>query len=415
MGTKAHNWIWKWHFIGGLVSFPVIFILASTGIIYLFKDNYEKPFYRSVKEVSVGEQPISYQDQLETASKQWGRRPTAMVVPHYPDQATEFVWGRFSNKSSLYVNPYTGDVTGSITIKETDMYKVRKLHGELLMGSFGTKLVELVGSWMIVLILTGLFLFWPRKWKDVKKLWTIRIHGPRRTMYRDMHMVSGFWFSFILLVILAGGLPWTDVFGDMFKWVQKQTDTGYPATWQARGLTSNVIEDAPVPLDVMVAKARELDLPGEVTITLPQSEKGVFSISNMNSKDLSSQVMIHFDQYSGHQLLAHQWEDVGVLMRGRMWAMAFHQGEFGLWNWLLVMVTAIALMSLSLFAIVSYFMRKKPGSWGLPNSNSYKVTTGIYFLVISLGVLLPVFGISILLIWLYEQIRRVRLRRLQEI
>ena len=414
MANKTYNWIWKWHFIGGLVSFPVIFVLALTGIIYLFKDYYEKPVYQDAKTVSSKGKRISYQQQLEMARQQWDRQPTAMVLPASPGEATEFVSGRFSNKSSLYINPYTGDVTGNITVKETDMYVVRRLHGELLMGSFGTKLVELTGSWMVVLILTGLFLFWPRKWKDIKKLWTIRINGPRRVMFRDMHMVSGFWFSLILLIMLAGGLPWTDVFGNMFSWVQKQTNTGYPATWYARGLTSTVAEGEPIPLDAMVARAQELNLPGSVTIGFPRSENGVFSISNRNHKDLSTQVMIHFDQYSGEQVLAHTWEDVGVLMRARMWAMAFHQGELGLWNWLLVIVTAGALMLLSLFAVVAYFLRKKPGSWGVPHSASYKVTTGFYVIVIILGVLLPVFGMSIILIWLYERLRQIKLGKLHE-
>jgi uncharacterized iron-regulated membrane protein len=35
--------IWKWHFIGGIISAPIVAILAITGIIYLFKDSYEAP------------------------------------------------------------------------------------------------------------------------------------------------------------------------------------------------------------------------------------------------------------------------------------------------------------------------------------------------------------------------------------
>ena len=33
-----NSWLWKWHFIAGLISLPFVFLLAVTGGIYLFKD-----------------------------------------------------------------------------------------------------------------------------------------------------------------------------------------------------------------------------------------------------------------------------------------------------------------------------------------------------------------------------------------
>jgi len=41
MKKNIYNLIWKWHFIGGLISLPIVVLLSITGIIYLFKDNYE--------------------------------------------------------------------------------------------------------------------------------------------------------------------------------------------------------------------------------------------------------------------------------------------------------------------------------------------------------------------------------------
>ncbi len=42
MNKKVYSWIWKWHFLGGIISLPIIILLSITGIIYLFKDDYEK-------------------------------------------------------------------------------------------------------------------------------------------------------------------------------------------------------------------------------------------------------------------------------------------------------------------------------------------------------------------------------------
>lgn len=403
MKKNTYNWMWKWHYIGGVVSFPVVFILAITGIVYLFKDQYEAPRQAHFKTVEVQGERLSFQEQWALAKNAWDKPINEIVIPESDHQATEFVSGRFSNKSSLFLNPYTGEVTKVMAENETDMHKVRKLHGELLTGSVGTKLVELVGSWLIVLIISGLFLFFPRKRKDWIKLVRIRFRGSKQLRYRDIHMVGGFWFSVILLIILAGGMPWTDVWGDGFKWVQKQTHTGYPATWQGRGLFS-IQKESNFSLDEVVTFAKSQNLPGELKISLPGSEKGVYGIHNTYHPNQSKQVAIHIDQYSGEEIYRQHWSEVGVLMRARMWAMAFHQGQFGLWNWLLVLITAFGLLILSSSAIIAYTLRKKPRNY----LGSQRPGHWVFYVFLALmAILLPLFGLSVLAILLYEGIMRL--------
>ncbi|KAA1244381.1 PepSY domain-containing protein [Aquimarina sp. RZ0] len=401
-----NTWLWKWHFIAGLISLPFVLILSITGAIYLFKSDYETPRQKHIKEVIVQETSLSFQEQWGIANKNAIKKPNTIIIPTAPNQATEFVSGRFGGKSSLYINPYTGNVSGEIIGKKTDMYLVRKLHGELLMGAFGTKIIELIASWMVVLILTGLYVWWPQNKWAIKGYFIPRTNIDRRTFYRDIHAISGFWISVLLLMILAGGFPWTDVFGNNFKQVQKITNTGYPASWQGKQLLSNPLENA-LTLDQMVAKAKELQLPGQVSLSFPRGPKGVFSVSNFNPSNLSSQQKIHFDQYSGAQIAHLTWKDVGVLMRGRMWFMAFHQGEFGNWNWWLMFFTAVILAIMSLSAIASYILRKRKKSWGVPKvPASFKLGYGIILVLLILSIIFPLFGVSLLLIILVEYLKR---------
>jgi len=144
---------------------------------------------------------------------------------------------------------------------------------------------------------------------------------------------------------LLGGLPWTDVFGDNFKWLQKVTNTGFPKTWDARGINSTINDEA-IALDDIVKLAKTMNLKGEVSIGLPKGKSGVYSIYN-TTFDLGAQQRFHFDQYSGKELVNHDWTDVGFLMRGRMWFMAFHQGQFGTWNWVLMICVAVLLTFIS--------------------------------------------------------------------
>lgn len=402
--NKLNQWLWKWHFIAGLIALPFVILLAVTGGVYLFKDNYEAPKYKTIKEVEVVGASTSFQDQWDLAIKNSKKPLTAMVVPMEKNQATEFVSGRFSHKNSVFINPYAKSVSGTISPKDSNMHTVRKLHGELLLGKFGTKIVELVASWLIVLIITGIYVFWPKE-KGIKSFFRIRTKQGKRLLFRDIHAVFGFWVSILLLMTLLGGIPWTDVFGDNFKWVQKVTNTGFPKTWDARGIKSTVNGEA-ITLDKMVTLAKSMNLKGEVSIGLPKGKAGVYSVSNATF-DLGAQKRFHFDQYSGKQLVNHNWEDVGFLMRGRMWFMAFHQGQFGNWNWFLMLGVSIVLMLLALAALVSYLKRKEKGKWSTPKVPAqFKTGYGIIGIIVLLSIIFPLFGGSILLIVLVEFLRK---------
>lgn len=404
---KLNQWLWKWHFIAGIIALPFVVLLAITGGVYLFKDNYETPKYEAIKKVDVVGASISFQDQLYLAKKKSKNPVNAMIVPNKNNQATEFVSGRFSHKNSLFINPYTKSVSGTISPKNSNMHTVRKLHGELLLGKFGTKIVELVASWLIVLIITGIYVFWPEE-KGFKAFFRIRTNQGKRLLFRDIHAVFGFWMSILLLMTLLGGLPWTDVFGDNFKWVQKVTNTGFPKTWEARGLKSTVNGDG-ISLDKIVNIAKSLNLKGEVSIEFPKGNEGVYSVYN-TTFDLGAQKRFHLDQYTGKQLIHHNWEDVGFLMRGRMWFMAFHQGQFGNWNWFLMLGVSILFAFMSTAALISYLKRKEKGKWGAPKVPlQFKTGYGILGIIILLGIIFPLFGASVLLIFLIEFLRKKKI------
>lgn len=402
---KLNQWLWKWHFIAGLVSLPFVIVLAITGGIYLFKDNYEAPKQQVIKQVKIEGQAASFDTQWQIAKAEAKKQPNIMVIPSEANQATEFVTGKFSHKSSVFINPYTKAVTGTIQPKKSNMYTVRKLHGELLLGKFGTKIIELIASWMVVLIITGIYVFWPSKKQGIKAFFTVRFNQGKRILFRDLHTVFGFWISVLLLMTLAGGFPWTDVFGSNFKKLQEVTNTGFPKTWNARGLQSNVKGET-IKLDQIVKLAKALNLEGEVSIGLPKKNKGVYSIYN-TTFNLGAQKRYHIDQYSGAQLVSHDWGDVGVLMRSRMWLMAFHQGQFGLWNWLLMLGVAILLLLVSIAGLVSYLSRKQKGDWGTPKApKQFNAGYGVIVVIVVLGLVFPLFGISVLILAIAEFLKK---------
>jgi len=410
---QLNQWLWKWHIIAGLVSVPVIALLCITGSIYLFKDNFNDYVYQKARFTeTAATSDVSYAEQLNTVTSHTDAHVVSVTLPTSPQQTTAFrLHSKGHSTNLVYVDPYTNKVTGTYKQEESLMYTVRKLHGELLLGLPGTLLVEIIASWFVVLALTGIYVWWPLRGFSSAGFFTIRTKKTRRLFWRDLHSVVGFWMSAFMLIILAGGMPWTELFGDQLKWVQKQTDTGYPQHWRdSKGLTSN-----PVPTDTASPQAISLDLvvsasqqlPGEITIKLPQDKDGVYSISNRTFW-LKDQQVIHLDQYSGAPVKALQWNQVGVLMELRQFFMRLHQGEYGIISLIAVLLVALTFLVSTIASLVSYFIRKPQGSWGLPDvPEGFNAGTMVVAAMAVLGVVFPAFGASVLLILLVAQLRKL--------
>ncbi|MDP2561104.1 PepSY domain-containing protein [Psychrobium sp. 1_MG-2023] len=407
VSIQLNRWLWKWHVIAGLLSLPFIILLTITGVIYLFKADVNNWTYQEIKfvEAKIGN-PHSIARQAEAVKAYTSAPITKFTLPQHSNEATQFyIKSKGRPAHIVYVNPYTAQVTGDIKQTDTFMYTVRKLHGELLLNTPGTLLVELVASWFIVLLITGLIIWFPFKNFSAKRLVEIRTQRSKRIVWRDIHGVFSFWTSLVLLMIIAGAMPWTDVFGNQLKWVQKQTDSGYPAQWRKTDSLQSVKAIERLSLDAMAQVAQAQQLPGKVTVTLPKTDLGVFSVSN-RSLWLSDQEVIHLDQYSGIVVKQLDWSHVGMLMDLRQIFMRLHQGEYGSANWWIVLISCAIFLIASVGSIVSYFMRRPQGQWGIPNApKSFSISWWVLGAIAAFAVLFPLFGLSVVLILTVQGLR----------
>ena len=92
-----------------------------------------------------------------------------------------------------------------------------RLHGELLIGKYGSWIVELAASWAVIMVLTGLFLWWPRGVKGLGGVLYPRLCQGGRTFWKDIHAVTGIYVSFFALFLLLTGLPWAKGWGGYLK------------------------------------------------------------------------------------------------------------------------------------------------------------------------------------------------------
>ena len=96
----------------------------------------------------------------------------------------------------------------SVPDQQRLMRQMFRLHGELMLGDRGSNAVELAASWTIIMLLTGMVLWWPRNTRLWAGVLYPRLRHGGRVFWRDLHSVTGIWISAFALFLLISGLPW---------------------------------------------------------------------------------------------------------------------------------------------------------------------------------------------------------------
>ena len=210
----AYRIVWRWHFYAGLLCLPFVLWLSLTGGLYLFRPQVEalidRPYARVVDPAAPRRTPAAIAAAAVAAVP--GATLHRFQLPETPTQAVQVIVGRGAGETRVYVHPASLAILKTVGEQDRLMRVVLHLHGELLAGDTGSYVVELAASWAIVMIGTGLFLWWPRGQGPAGVVWP-RFHARGRRFWRDLHGVTGFWVSGMALVLLISGLPWAKSWG----------------------------------------------------------------------------------------------------------------------------------------------------------------------------------------------------------
>ena len=223
--TNRRGWpdyaaVRRWHFYAGLFCLPFFCWLAVTGSVYLFRPDIEAWLDRPFENLRVDGPRAAPSAEAGVATRAVPNSTFSRYEPpSTPTGAAQVVVLSGEQLYRVYVHPQTLAALKVVKDDDRPMEIVSHLHGELLLGERGSMLVETAGSWGVVMILTGLWLWLPRG----KKLQWAGIVYPRlglrgRLLWRDLHAVSGLWISTLTLLLLLSGLPWSSTWGSYLGW-----------------------------------------------------------------------------------------------------------------------------------------------------------------------------------------------------
>ena len=421
---RLYRMLWRWHFYAGLFCIPFIIVLAITGTTYLFKPQIEAAFDRPYTNLTLSgpTSPPSLQVQAALKAVE-GSSLKSYQLPQMPNDAVQITIAKGGVDTLVYVQPASLAILKVLPKEDRLMAIIRSIHGELLLGDIGTVIVELAASWAIVMVVTGLYLWWPRNAQGLAGVLWPRLGSGTRIFWRDIHAVTGMWVSFFALFLLLSGLPWTNVWGDGFKMVRKATGTqAVQQDWTSsrvseRQATSNGANhsehSAPfytANIDDIAASVRAAQLAPPVQIT-PPSAKNPNWVGQSQAGDRISRVKIDYSSGDGSVLHREAFGDRHIIDQVVGVGIAAHEGQlFGPLNQALGVLTALGLVTLCVSAFVMWRRRAPEGGMGAPPPiPDAKIGMGIGILIFALALFLPVLGISLIIIAIFERLILVRI------
>jgi uncharacterized iron-regulated membrane protein len=428
--TSFYRTMWRWHFYASLFVMPLVLVLATTGAIYLFKPQLDRWEERAFSNLSTNG-AVSPNAQLAAVMDiNPGAQFHSYRLPARDGDAAMIHVGLADGRSmrDVYVSPQ-GKVLGSIDPESRISATVSRIHGSLLIGKMGDWIVELAACWAIVMILTGLYMWWPRGQGLSGVLWP-RLKKGKRLFLRDLHAVTGFWVSGLALVLLTTGLPWASVWGDAFRLVRAELGLVQGAQdWKTGSQAAHAEHDhdammkmqsAGIPLvglADMVGKAKLEKLPHPVLVKPPGAPER-FGPPTPMAWTIKSEAQnrplnrsITFDVATGKEVSRTGFADKHAIDQAVNYGIAWHEGQlFGWINQLVGVVTALGLITLVISGFIMWRRRKPVDALGAPIAPAVpQKIRGVAVIIAVMAILLPLLAISLLALWLFDRLLLPRL------
>ncbi|HTW18373.1 MAG TPA: PepSY domain-containing protein [Nocardioides sp.] len=438
-GSGLFRAIWRWHFFASFLVIPVLLVLAVTGLIYLFRFQLEPLMHPDLMKVDVPsadavQQP--YSAQLAAVRQTYPDVTVmSMAEPREEGRATVFsVTTADGEGRDVFVDPYVPEVLGSLNPDSTLSGTAVRLHADLMSGTLGDRFLELGVCWAIVMALTGYYLF-VRGWRARRRMRKANRKGAR---LRSRHGVAGAVVGVGLLTLLISGLPWTGLWGAKVQEIA--TDRG-TSMWS---LDHGAASDPLSTLDESLPHSHSVDLPwaqqktevpksdpeghegsvanvdtaiavagGEglrhpMTVTIPSDEGGVFSVIGYAFDAPSDERTVHVDQYGGQVVSTYGFDDYPALAKVVAHGIGLHEGRsLGLASFWGAALMCVLIVFMCISGPLMWWRRRPSGAGrvGAPRGKlPLRATPLLLVALVGLGLLLPLFGISLLVVLALDQL-----------
>jgi len=355
---KLHLWL-------GLASGLVVLIVAGTGILLVFEDELDEWANHDFYFVTVPQnaRPLPMDSLVHAAA---AFNPALKLTRIYaetqaPDRSVVIMAKKGKMKTwNIAVDPYTGKVIKGRDQNKTFFGFVLDLHRRLCMNEVGKAITGASCLIFAIMIITGLVLWWPKRWQVLKQRTRIAWSSNWKRLNWDLHAVGGFYVHLILLAISLTGLTWA------YPWF----NNAIYLMADGKPMKKN---EAPVnkikqPIEAGFYESlyqqtnNKLPYKGRVTMLFPEKENQSVTVNKMNREASVNNVVdaLYFEKGTGRLLKENLFKNSSTGNKIRRMVYPIHTGR--LYGWptqILALIAAIVAFSLPITGLNIYLVGRK--------------------------------------------------------
>jgi uncharacterized iron-regulated membrane protein len=423
------------HFYAGVLVAPFLIVAALTGLAYTITPQLDSIIYnRELRVAQVGQTARPVAEQVAAARAAHPDGVLSSVALGEGDATTQVVFSRpelGERQHTVYVDPYTAEVTGTLTtwFGYTPVKTwFDDLHRNLHLGVVGRHYSEVAASWLWIIALGGLALWWRRHRDARAKARRLLLpdlsarKGVRRT--RGWHAATGVWLAVGLLFLSVTGLTWSRYAGanfseglDALNAHSPELSTslisgGQPADGGGHhdgGVAAQPAPVDPAAIDGVVRVARDNGLTGPVEIVLPADASSAWTVEQVDDLWPVHKDRAAVDPGAGTVVARSDFADWPLLAKLSSLGISAHMARlFGPANQILLAALALGLVCVIVWGYRMWWQRRPTrtarravlgappvgrGAW--QRVPSWAIVVGVP-VVFATGWVLPLVGVPLL-------------------
>ncbi|MBV6878981.1 PepSY-associated TM helix domain-containing protein [Epilithonimonas ginsengisoli] len=335
--STVHLWV-------GLVVGIVFVLIAASGAVLSFEDELEPIIYPKFYYASEGrntDQLLPIESLLDSAKQHSNDNEIARIVLTKDlgkgGNILFVTKGSRLERSFIGVDPYNGKVQEVIKPGRHLFTWMEEFHRKLIMGKIGKTITGICCVAYILIILTGVILWWPKNNKILKQRIKIKWDASTKRLNWDFHAVGGIYSTPLLMLMCLTGITWSY---SIFESEEIKFDT------QSHQVSAQTYA-------MITHKYYLTERDEKVQIGLPDKKKDYLDVS-VGKDDL------YYHPETAALLKEDSYEKVSLYFKVKSWMKPLHTGSaFGFVGKLIYFLMTLIGVSLPITGFIIWFGKKK--------------------------------------------------------